>query len=150
MRKILLILILFLLVSGLCGYDPGKKPLKAMALSLAIPGGGQFYNESYYKAAFVLALEGYFIGRTIYHHDRVNHYRDLADTTTGEEHDFYLDEFNRYYRRRQNDYWWLGTIVFLSVVDAFVDANLYNYNQEKERVNILFGFNRVGIKINFY
>jgi len=149
MRKIILFLMLILLVSGLCGYDTGKKPFKAMALSLVIPGGGQFYNESYYKAAFVLALEGYFIGRTIYHHDRVQHYHDMADSTVGEEHDFYMEEYNRYYRRRQNDYWWLGTIVFLSVVDAFVDANLYNYNQEKERVNILFGHQGVGLRINF-
>ncbi len=120
-----------------------------MFLSLVIPGGGQFYNESYYKAAFVFALEGYFIGRTIYHHDRTNHYYDRMQETSGAEQDFYESQYNRYYRRRQNDYWWLGTTVFLSIVDAFVDAHLFNYQQEKEKVQIIFENNRIGIGINF-
>jgi len=120
-----------------------------MALSFIIPGGGQFYNESYYKAAVVFALEGYLISRTIYHHSKVNEYYDKAQESVGEDFLAYQDLYYRYYNRRQNDFWWLGTVVFLSMVDAFVDAHLYNYNQEKEKVHIIFEGNKIGIGLNF-
>jgi hypothetical protein len=149
MRKMVLLLFLVFTLSSLWSFDSGKKPLKAMTLSLAIPGGGQFYNEAYYKAVFVFALESYFIGRTIYHHDRLNHYRERVSETSGAEEEFYQSLRNKYYRRRQNDFWWLGTIIFLSVVDGFVDAHLYNFQQEKEKVHILFDKEMIGIGIDF-
>ncbi|MBW6515097.1 MAG: hypothetical protein K0B81_00595 [Candidatus Cloacimonetes bacterium] len=149
MRKLLLLIVLFLLAAGLWSYDSGKKPFQAMFLSLAIPGGGQFYNESYYKAAIVFALEGYFIGRVVYNNKKVDDYYDLMKITEGEE--FLENErlYNRYYIRRQNDLWWLGTVIFFSMVDAFVDANLYNYEQEREKVHIIFENSKIGIGINF-
>ena len=120
-----------------------------MLLSVVVPGGGQFYNESYYKAGLVFALEGYFIGRSIYNNKQANDYHDLMKVTTGD--DFLENErlYNKYYNRRQNDFWWLGTIIFFSMVDAFVDANLYNYEQERDKVHIMFGDNKLGIGINF-
>lgn len=149
MRKYIFLLLLVFMTSALWGYDTGKKPLKSTLLSLAIPGGGQFYNESYYKAAFVLALEGYFIGRTIYHHNRMNYYKDRAEGASGEEFDFYNNQYTRYYNRRQNDFWWLGSIIFLSMVDAFVDAHMFNYELEKERVHLIFERDTIRFGINF-
>ena len=149
MRRLLPLIVLMFMVSCLWSYDSGKRPFQAMFLSLAVPGGGQFYNESYYKAAFVFALEGFFIGRTIYHHNRMNYYYDKAEESFGDDFLYYNQRYLRYYDKRQSDFWWLGTIVFLSVVDAFVDANLYNYEMERERVRILFEDNMVGISISF-
>lgn len=149
MRKVIIALSIIISAYNLYCYDSGKKPMQAMALSLAIPGGGQFYNESYYKAGLIFALEGVFAGRAIYHHNRMNHYYDKALASSEEDYEFYRKKYYRYHNKRQNDFWWLGSIVFLSIVDAFVDAHLYNYNIERERVQLLFDKEQIGIGIRF-
>ncbi len=149
MRKLLLSIVFTIIIINLFGFETGKNPTKAMALSAFIPGGGQFYNESYHKAFTVIALEGYFIGRLIYNHNLVNKYYDKADKATGDDIFKYQQKYNEYFDRRQNDYWWLGSIVILSVLDAFVDANMYNYKEEKDSVFLLFEENKIGISFRW-
>ncbi|OGC91004.1 MAG: hypothetical protein A2W25_07965 [candidate division Zixibacteria bacterium RBG_16_53_22] len=60
-----------------------KSPLKAFALSLAIPGAGQFYNGSKIKAGTFLAADALlWTGYLIYHgkgNDQEKKYRKFAD-----------------------------------------------------------------------
>ncbi|MBN1948924.1 MAG: hypothetical protein JW784_04200 [Candidatus Cloacimonetes bacterium] len=136
MKKILVLsfVILLILSVNLLAENP-KKPLKSAALSLIIPGGGQFYNESYLKFGFVLALEGSLIGLTAYHHFKSEDYYDKY-LATGDEK--YYDKYSDYYYKRQNDFWWLGSTVLLSMIDAYVDAHLYNFSSEKKRIRLKF------------
>lgn len=150
MKKIILIAatVLFCL-SSIYGFETGKDPTKAMLLSLAIPGGGQLYNESYYKAAGVFSLQAYFIGQTVYHHNLMNDYRDKMKEASGADKAYYRAKSNRLYDKRQNDFWWLGSILFLSVVDAFVDAHLYNFEEKKDEVHLIFDNEKIGVSLNF-
>ena len=148
-RRLFIALAFFVLISQLSAFDTGKNPVKAMVFSGVIPGGGQFYNESYYKAAGVLALEGYFIGNLAYNIYQANYYKEEMKKTIGDEYYFNLEQYNLYFNRRQNDVWWLGTVVFLSIVDAYVDASLFNYEQEKESVYLLFENTRIGVGIRW-
>ncbi len=120
-----------------------------MLLSAIVPGGGQVYNESYLKAGGVILIEGYFIGSLLYNNYKVNYHYDKAKISFDDEYLHHRKLYNRHYRRRQNDYWWLGSIIFLSAVDAFVDASLFNFEQEKDRIGIMFEKNSIGININF-
>ncbi|MCB5230217.1 MAG: DUF5683 domain-containing protein [Candidatus Cloacimonas sp.] len=150
MRKTILSLVLLVLISTLCfGFETGKNPTKAAVLSLAIPGGGQFYNEAYYKSVGVLSVQAFVISQTVYNHNLMVDYRDKMNSSEGEAKLLYESKFNQMHRRRQNDFWWLGSIAFLSIVDAIVDAHLYNFEDKRDEVHILFGGNKIGIGINF-
>ncbi len=148
-RKITVLVVFVLCCSLLAAYDTGRSPLKAMALSALLPGGGQIYNQAYYKGAGVIAIQGFFIGSLIYHNHQVNKYEDKALKATGEDIFIYQQRYNDYFDKRQNDIWWVGSILFLSVLDAYVDANLYNYEQEKRAVEIIFDSHRVGVSYSW-
>jgi hypothetical protein len=152
MKKVITAIAISVFLFGFCqinAYDSGKNPVKAMLLSAGIPGGGQFYNEAYYKATFVLAVEGYFIGRLIYHHNQVRRYAEKTETSVGDDFLYNESQYNRYYKRRQNDFWWVGSILLLSAVDAFVDAHLFNYDREKQKVHMRFEDQTIGIGFSF-
>ena len=132
----LIILISFPLISQEIVYrEAVKKPLKAAALSFFIPGAGQFYNESYWKCAAVVAIEGSLIGLYTYHFIKENDYYDKYEKTLDTK---YYDKYTDYYNKRQNDLWWLGTAIFLSTLDVFVDAHLFNFEENRDKIHLKF------------
>ncbi|MBN1326449.1 MAG: hypothetical protein JW996_00695 [Candidatus Cloacimonetes bacterium] len=137
-RKHLLIMLMIMAIipiSDLSSMELEKKPMKAAALSFFLPAGGQFYNESYLKAGFVLALEGGLIGLTLYNHYQTEkHYDKYLETGLDMEYEKYLD----YYYKRQNDLWWTGIVIFLSTIDAYVDAHLYNFEANRDKLRLKF------------
>ncbi|HHE36959.1 MAG TPA: hypothetical protein ENL20_00085 [Candidatus Cloacimonetes bacterium] len=146
MRKFLIII--FLLLFSISGFteENKKKPLKAAALSLLIPGGGQFYNESYWKSSGVFLLESYVIGLATYHHLKAeDYYQKYAQTENPENYSKYLE----YYNKRQSDFFWVGTVVFLSMIDAFVDAHLFDFETKKKKIHLKFGENTISLSYRF-
>ncbi|MFC1683280.1 DUF5683 domain-containing protein [Candidatus Zixiibacteriota bacterium] len=107
-----------------------KSPNGAMIRSLMVPGWGQLYNEQYIKTGLVAIAEGLLIGGAIVEHQRsLDDYAIYDDTTRTDaaRNAAYL----RYSRRvnKRNDYlWYLAGAKFLSMVDAYVDAHLYRFD----------------------
>ena len=149
MRRSIILLCALLLAVQLAAYDTGRKPMLAAGLSLVAPGGGQFYNGKYVKSAVVLGIEGWFLGSAIYHHIQMNEAYDKANNSTGNDYNHWASEYNQHYNSRQNAYWWLGTTIFLSILDAFVDAHLYNYEAEKQRIHLELEPDKVTISWRF-
>lgn len=146
----LLMLAIFSLLSAEDKFDTVKNPTKAALLSLALPGGGQFYNESYYKAVGVGIIESSLIATTIYHTQQTNHYEDKKNHATDPlVAANYKTLYDRNNRRLQNDYWWLGATILLSTIDAYVDANLYNFESEKKKVHMRFSQNSLQLSYSF-
>jgi len=108
--------------------NPVKKPDKyfkssslATLLSAAIPGGGQFYTENYWKGILIAGTEGTLAYFAI------------------KDHLSYEDTHNTRYRdRRNNLFWWLATAKVLSMADAYVSANMYKF---KEQMKLTFNYN---------
>ena len=148
MRKIVLIIFLFLVLISLSAEEKNikKQPLKAAIFSCVIPGGGQFYNGKYLKTGFVLAVEGSFIGLATYHHLEAERYYDRY-SVTGSGLDY--DEYVKYYERRQSDFFWIGAIIFLSAIDAYVDAHLFDFDEKKNKIHLKFENNTVGLVYDF-
>ncbi len=144
-----LFMFLFFIETSGMDYYPGKNPTKAMFLSLFIPGAGQFYNEQYWKASAVFIVESTMIGLTIYNHVKMEEYYDKARSATDETFQIYYKKYNNYYKKRQNMYWWLGGFTFLSIVDAFVNAHLYNYEKEKRKIELKFERNKLQMSYKF-
>ncbi|MEO0072434.1 MAG: DUF5683 domain-containing protein [candidate division WOR-3 bacterium] len=87
----------------------------SIALSLMLPGGGQFYCEEYFKGTLFLATEG------------------LLSYYTYKNHKAYiLTAHNEYLMRRNNFLWWLATVKAISLADAYISAQMYKFNEQME------------------
>jgi len=162
MKRILILLVLILLVGMAWSEELSKRqlsdkdfpekdlpkrkiPMKAAALSL-LPGCGQIYNESYLKSGIVIGLEAGLVGLAIYHNGK---YQDARKKyrISGSPQDY--SDYVFYHDQRQSDYFWIGTVVFLSIIDAYEDAHLYDFESKKKKVDLKFKKNALLISYNF-
>ncbi|MBC8385906.1 MAG: hypothetical protein H8E57_10365 [Candidatus Cloacimonetes bacterium] len=147
MRKIVFIIIVLLFFSNLIYGQVKKSPLKASVLSFLLPGGGQFYNGSYLKFGFVCALESGLIGLASYHHWKSeDSYKKFEQTDNADYYYDYIDNYNK----RQSEIFWIGTVVFLSMIDAFVDAHLFDFDEKKEKIRLKFEENKLLLSVGFW
>ena len=100
-----------------------KNPTGAMLRSIAFPGWGQWYNGKRFKAVIVFGAEAGIIVNTIYQNQKVQKSKSKF------ERDFYLEN-----RRLSN--WWLAGAILLSMIDAYVDAHLYDFDESPELGNV--------------
>ena len=114
------------------GFAP--KPYGALLRSLAVPGWGQYYNRKYIKGGLVTLLEGYFIYSLVDRQLKMNDYLDKRAglATDSELYERYKNKYNEAKADRDTALWWWLGIKFLSVVDAYVDAHLFQFQEEVE------------------
>lgn len=131
-------------------------PKRALWLAIVVPGGGQIYNRKYWKLPIVY---GGFVGcayamqwNNQMYHDYSQAYLDLADgnpdtqsynqflhlgtTITDKNKERYINIFKKrkdYYRRyRDLSFFILVGVYALSVIDAYVDASLSDFDISKD------------------
>lgn len=113
-----------------------KSPWGAVGRSAIIPGWGQYYNESYWKIPIIWGVMGWFtylyVENNNYYKKYGDLYRDsLEDSPNGDSNykqarDFY---------RNERDQWalFLGLTYFLNLVDAYVDAHLFDFTVSENK-----------------
>ncbi|MBP6673276.1 MAG: hypothetical protein KA247_09010 [Bacteroidetes bacterium] len=121
---------------------PPKSTTVAMVSSMIIPGTGQIYNESYWKAPVVWGFTYYFYSvyrnqDRLYLEQRSIYERTIAsiDTASTVNIKTNLELIAKEYRsvrdfhkRQRNEFgWYLAFTYILNVVDAYVDAALFNF-----------------------
>ncbi len=121
---------------------PPKSTTIAMVSSMVLPGAGQVYNEAYWKAPVVWGLGYYFYSvyksqDDLYRESRTKYETALSvyDTTTnaaakqslGNQISSYLD-IRKFHERQRNEFgWYLAITYVMNILDAYVDAALYNF-----------------------
>jgi len=141
-------LLIILLMSGFTVL--AASPTKAMLYSAFIPGGGQIHNKAYTKAALVIATQGFLIGSTIHHDGKVDEYRKkAADTPDPFLAQLYSERVDEYKERRTSNIWWIGITAALSMIDAYVDAHLADFADEKARLHLRFEEETIGLTYRF-
>ena len=118
------------------------KPFMVMLRAAAVPGWGQLYNHKYVKAGVVIGGEGFLVFLALNELKKENQAVDRlsaiasADVEAGTDYTLdpaYLGAQNdRDVHRNQKINWiWLGLAAHvLSMVDAYVDANLATFDAE--------------------
>ena len=114
-----------------------KSPIGAMIRSGLVPGWGQLYNEQYLKSGVVFMLEGMLIGGAVVEHRRSEDDRgEWKDPTKSDQkREAAWSRFSRRVDKRNTYLWYLAGVKFLSIVDAFVDAHLYWFEEGPFAVN---------------
>lgn len=142
-------------------YTPTKLPGVALALSAVLPGAGQFYNESYWKIPIFLGFGYYFASRWFEYNDSTKHYRERYTNSFTSQTPGGIGEFQRlreFYKDQRDAFsWYIFIYYIVNLVDAYVDASLYDFNVGDDlsiRVRPDFDFRqtqsaRVNVKISF-
>lgn len=118
-------------------------PTKAGLYSAVLPGLGQYYNKKYWKIPIVWGGIGTGIGITLWNQKQYNRYRDaFVAELNGQEHEFSeipgitVEALGRTQDRakRQRDYAIAvtGLVYILNIVDAVVDAHLYEGRKDPD------------------
>lgn len=142
-------------------------PKKAVLLALALPGAGQIYNKKYWKLPIVyggLVISTYLI---VYHQNKFKEFDDALISRQNGEEDKYLNIYTEQSledltlaHRNERDRAILITagVYLLQVVDAYVDAHLFNFDISDDLtldVNPMFNYDlgtesiQSGISLNF-
>lgn len=124
-------------------FTMSKSPWFAVLQSAVVPGLGQIYNESYIKAPIIWGAAALLLYGWIYNHDLYNDYRTLYQQTGIERY-----RTLRTFYRDQRDLFtiYMGLVYFLNLVDAYVDAHLFDFNVEEDFFTKIPMFN---MRINF-
>jgi hypothetical protein len=88
---------------------------KAMIRSALLPGLGQWYNKQKFKAVLVLGGELGLMANAVYQNQQV------VRSQSEEEKAFYVNN-------RSLSLWWYFGIYFLNILDAYVDAQLMDFD----------------------
>lgn len=113
-----------------------KFPKKAAIYSAVIPAAGQIYTKKYWKIPIIYAgliTSGYFIK---YNQDNYTMYKEAALTSIDNNYEDHLDFTyselitlkDHYRRNREISYFSFVGIYILNVVDASVNAHLFNFD----------------------
>jgi hypothetical protein len=111
-------------------------PRRATIMSAILPGAGQYYNRKYWKIPIIYAGAAavvYFVDfNKKYYNEFRGAYKDRLNKTPDKYPDYTeqnLIELKNYYRRNlELTYIAGGLLYILNILDAAVDANLYDYN----------------------
>ena len=112
-----------------------KSPLEAVLLSAAIPGAGQVYLGQAWKVPIIYALAGGFLygaliqnARYFYMIDSINA-RNARLTNADSAYALRFVGPREFYRNDRDKWWiYLGLAYIANVLDAYVAANLYDFD----------------------
>lgn len=111
-----------------------KSPTYAMLQSAILPGLGQFYNESYWKIPVVWGFLGYYLSVWVSQNNKYNFYKKEYNKSISEsnlEGDLKLKSFRNFYHNQRDEFTiYIFITYFLNIVDAYVDAHLFDFNVE--------------------
>lgn len=127
-------------------YFPDHSPTKATWMSAALPGLGQYYNGKYWKIPIIYAGFSTFtflIAQNKYEYNRFREaYAISVELPEGQESDNalvekydtkqLLDQREFYQSNLELSYILTGVFYILQIVDAAVDAHLYDYDIDED------------------
>jgi hypothetical protein len=102
-----------------------KSPWFAVLQSAVVPGLGQIYNETYIKAPIIWGAAALLVYGWVYNNNKHSDYANLYQQTQNELYRRYRDFYGD-----QRDLFtiYMGLLYLLNLVDAYVDAHLFDFN----------------------
>ncbi len=109
-----------------------KSPTIAMLLSAGLPGAGQFYSESYWKIPVIFGLAGYWSYEWVNMNREYKNYKNLYSESLIKlppSGNFQYRTIRDFYRGERDKFaWYLGILYVVNILDAYVDASLFEFS----------------------
>jgi hypothetical protein len=126
-----------------------KNPTAAVLFSI-IPGGGQFYNEQYWKAPLFMLSSGYLVYKGIQCNTLFTENSSLFDNSIIGTSENLTYRTRRDLYRNDRDKIILGLIgvIGLSMIDSYVSAHLYDFDvDDKLTSNLIITPNNISMNL---
>ena len=156
----------FLMCSVICCQDriindsvffsdtPLKDPTTSILLSMAIPGAGQFYNESYVRSTLYFSLVSYFAITAIINQNRI---RDIKDGHVIFSSDAARsNQIDTYFNKRNIAIWRSFGFYLLNILDAWAGSYLFGFDDimDSEKTSNLSlsptAYNEIQLKFTYH
>jgi hypothetical protein len=108
-----------------------KSPAWAAVRSAILPGWGQCYVDQHFKAVLFAGAQATLVTLTLREHKAANRDMDLFDST--QDSTYYYSSLD-HETNKDNFISWAIITSLLSVLDAYIDAHLYGFEE-----NVTFG-----------
>lgn len=115
-----------------------KSPWGAVLRSAVLPGWGQIYNQSYWKAPVIWGLTAYLVGYWISNNKDYKTNRDFySENKDSKIVDYRLINraltFREFYRDQRDMFAiYMGLTYILTLVDAYVDAHMFDFTVKED------------------
>jgi hypothetical protein len=115
-------------VAGASEWERRKNPRLAMLCNALLPGLGQTYNGRRLKVAVMVGFFSFYGGNMVLAWQRHQYYEALRDLSPPGSSAFALnDQLSLFYQEQAKDFlWWTSAVWLLGIIDAWVDAHLYD------------------------
>jgi hypothetical protein len=112
--------------------NPHQKSALLAVLFSVVPGGGQVYNGSYWKVPIIWGVQAFFVSQWIANNKEYKSYQSQFSksiTSANPSGDpTLLDNRNTYLDQRDSYAWYIAGTYLLSMLDAYVDAELSGFD----------------------
>lgn len=116
-----------------------RNPTTAVLFSI-VPGGGQLYNEQYWKVPLFAAAGAFFIYRVIHFHNLFTEQAALAEAAWNSPANYsFLKQQREFYRdeRDLNAAYFLG-VEILNMIDAYVGAHMFDFDVSNDMTSRIY------------
>jgi len=104
-----------------------KSAATAMLLTTLIPGGGQFYTKRWFKGILIGGTQSYIIYKGVRTQSDLN---DVEKKLKESYSDSLAEEKQNLLIQRREIVWWAALIWTIGVLDAYIDAQLYDIESD--------------------
>lgn len=140
------VLLIVIGVPGYCGQPDSvnirrTNPAGALLRSAFVPGWGQLYNRKYIKATVFGAGESW-LAYGIYNDWKAADRHEKNFRSASEDPEYQAAEFKKFESERDSrnlKMWILAMSIFYSMFDAYVDAQLSDFNQTDKSFEVYLG-----------
>ncbi len=131
-----------------------KSTTFAMLLSAGLPGAGQFYNESYWKIPVILGLAGYWGYEWVGLNREYKNYKNLYSESLIKlppSGNYQYRTIRDFYRGERDKFaWYLGILYVVNILDAYVDASLFEFSVDDNLANSTYLNYSAGLKLRIF
>jgi hypothetical protein len=124
-------------------FEMQKSPWGAVLRSAVMPGLGQIYNASYWKVPVIWGITGWLVYNWV---DNNSLYKDNRDIFAETANDFFRKRRDFYRDQRDNFAIYIVLTYFLNLVDAYVDAHLFDFSVKEDFIS---GQKMFNVRMNF-
>jgi len=113
-----------------------KSPRVAMFSAMLLPGLGQLYNGRRIKTALMVGVSGFYMSKIWLEHKSAQRRKLARDSYPVDSSQWrYENLWYDFHKENTRDYaWWSGAVWLIGVLDAYIDAHLYDVRTYRPRM----------------
>lgn len=113
-----------------------QNPTVALFKSMLVPGWGQVGNKKYIKAVIFAGLESLTLGTYWHYRTKTADAKKAFEAAPLEDRGRLYADYENTRGERNRFAWYTGSLIFMAMFDAYVDAHLVSFPKRDESITL--------------